>query len=669
MWIVSVMPIGAVAPHKEFSYWSAREVPEGGVVAIGPSTSKQYGLVMSCAPLSDLKQSVRNADFSLKKVRGGGRIFTREFLRAVFETAKWHACGAGAIIQGLTPQWVLESVSAGKTSLPEVWAEKKMTTIASSPQHEPFVGSRNERSAHSARTAQDALAAKKSCIIIAPTIIETEQLAAHLTEQCGEQVVLLHSGLTVTRARAAWKKIAETATPLAVVGTAAALSAPVRNIGAIILERAGARGYHRTEQRPFLDIGRCAEMYAKEAGARFITMAAAPMVSQPSATPHPNPLPLRGEGAAQNQNHQPQAPRPSGGEDARRAGEGWRTNLVQPQILDMRPPPQSPDAPVVKHRFQLFAPKTLAAISATLAANGNVLLICARRGLATHTVCDDCGTTVVCAECDATLVLYEEAKRIFRCPRCGLATAAKTVCRTCTGWRLRPLGVATERVGQDIDALFPEAPVMLLDEKVLANPRTASTEIGRFVETKGSVLVATEGALPYLTAPVAQAVIVSVDSFLSIPEFSASERAAQLLAACRELSEKPLIIQTRLPEHPAMLAIQTNDWRTFVREELSMRARLSYPPHTVIIRLSLEGAAEKIRVQRDAYLQALAIHHPQTFSGKVIPNPRAKTPRAREHILLRLPAAEWPDPKLLAFLRAIPPSVEIIVNPQSVFTD
>ena len=344
-------------------------------------------------------------------------------------------------------------------------------------------------------------------------------------------------------------------------------------------------------------------------------------------------------------------------------------NLAKPQILDMRPPPQSPDAPVVKHRFKLFAPKTLAAIHSTLTDNGNVILICARRGLATHTVCDDCGTTVACASCDATLVLYDEAKRIFRCPRCGLKTPAKMTCAVCTGWRLSPLGVGTQRVGQEIDALFPETPVMILDEKVLTNPRTASAEIARFMETEGSVLVATEGALPYLAVPVAQTIIVSVDSFLSIPEFSAGERAAQFLAACLELSQQPLIIQTRIPEHPAVRAIETNDWQAFIKEELMLREQLSYPPHFTLIRLSLEGPAEKIRMQRDAYLKALAIHRPQTFSGKVIPNPRSKTPRAREHILLRLPAEQWPDPKLLTFLRAVPPSVEIIVDPQSVFND
>ena len=344
-------------------------------------------------------------------------------------------------------------------------------------------------------------------------------------------------------------------------------------------------------------------------------------------------------------------------------------NLVQPQIIDMRPPPQSPDAPVVKHRFQLFAPKTLAAIHSTLAANENILLICARRGLATHTICDDCGTTVICKNCDATLVLFDDAKRIFRCPHCGLETSAKATCATCGGWRLSPLGIGIQRVELEAHTHFPDTPIMTLEEKVLANPRAAATEIERFAETDGAILVATEGVLPYLTAPVAQAVVVSADSFLSIPEYSAGARAAQFLAACRERSELPLIIQTRLPEHPAVRAIETNDWATFIEEELRMRERLSYPPHFTLIRLSLEGAAEKTRAQRDAYLHALALHRPQTFSGKVIPNPRSKTPRAREHILLRLPAAEWPDPKLLAFLRALPPAVEIIVNPQSVFTD
>ena len=53
----------------------------------------------------------------------------------------------------------------------------------------------------------------------------------------------------------------------------------------------------------------------------------------PSATPHPNPLPLRGEGAAAKPSLT-QALRPSGGEGALRADEGWRS-LLHTLILSL----------------------------------------------------------------------------------------------------------------------------------------------------------------------------------------------------------------------------------------------------------------------------------------------------------------------------------------------
>src|SRR3989344_3589500 len=99
MWVVSVMPIGKVVQQRELSYWSAKELAEGSIAKIPARGKTMFGLVMKCAPLSDMKQHVRTAGFTLQKITGGsGRIVTREFLRAAFELGNWHACSAGAVL-------------------------------------------------------------------------------------------------------------------------------------------------------------------------------------------------------------------------------------------------------------------------------------------------------------------------------------------------------------------------------------------------------------------------------------------------------------------------------------------------------------------------------------------------------------------------------------------
>ncbi len=623
----------------------------GGIVSIGTSNSKQYGLVMSCEPLTDLKQAVRNADFTLKKVRGGGRIFTREFLRAVFDIAQWHACGVGAVLHALAPQWTFEDAgglrAAHSPNLEEGWDEvqhvKREKNSTSKTITEQVIGVQRERYEHINKTVHDLLSTGKSCLTLTPTVIETVLLGEYLQNSLNVktdcEVIILHGELTPIRARNAWRKIATSEKPIVVVGTPAALSCPLKNIGAIILERAGAYGYHRTEQRPYLDLSECARLYAEQIDAVFISLSPAPLIS--TIYTHLNPLPKR-------------------------------KGVDQCKIIDMRPPAQSPDAPIKKHKFQLFAPETITAIKTALEADGNVLLICARRGLATSTICDDCGSAVTCKKCDSMLVLRDtnktNASRFFQCNRCGTESSTKILCETCKGWRLKMLGVGTEGVAQEARILFPFAKIITLEEKT-SNGRNTAKMAREFADSRGAILVSTEGILQHLYHPVAQIIVVSIDSFLCAPEFSASEHAARLLASCRDTSAEPLIIQTRLPEHPAVAAIKNNDWSIFIRQEHKARKQLSYPPYSALVRISLEGSAEKIHTLRDSYIKILAQHNPQNFSGHVVPNPRAKTPRAREHILLRIPAEKWPDKKLITFLRLLPQSVEISINPQSVFRD
>lgn|GEM_PF-3235629 len=644
MHIVSVLLIGGVAPHKQFSYWSAVEMPDGGIVAIGSSDSKQYGLIMSCEPLEDLKQSVRNADFSLKKVRGGGRIFTREFLRAVFDIARWNACGAGAVLHAMTPQWALVDAVAGKENLSDTFAGEKRAIGVSAIkiEKENIIGTRESRFAHMSRIAREEFTKQKTCLILAPTIIEVARLGSYLQNEFSAEndceIIILHGGLTTIRARNAWRKIASSKKPLIVVGTPIAISCPLKNIGAIMLERAGAYGYNRTEQRPFLNLGECARLYAESIGAKFISLSPAPLVCESS--PH----------------HLPK--------------ERLNGNC---KVIDMRPPPQSPDAPIKKHRFQLFATETIATISATLADEKNVLLICARRGLATSTICDDCGSTVLCKKCYVPLILHEagvnaNTARFFQCPRCGVESSTRILCATCSGWRLKMLGVGTEGVAKEAHAQFPEKKIMTLEEKT-ANSRSVAKMAQDFTCSRGALLVATDGILQHIDAQVEQIIIVSVDSFLCVPEFSASEQASQLLTSCRDLSHSPLIVQTRLPEHPAIVATQNNNWDIFMRQEHNARKQLSYPPYSTLVRISLEGALEKTHIARDNYMKILAQNNPQTFSGHVAQSPRAKSTRVREHILLRIPIQQWPDQKLINFLRLLPQSVEICINPKSVFMD
>jgi primosomal protein N' (replication factor Y) len=102
--------------------------------------------------------------------------------------------------------------------------------------------------------------------------------------------------------------------------------------------------------------------------------------------------------------------------------------------------------------------------------------------------------------------------------------------------------------------------------------------------------------------------VISADVGLYLPDFRAAERNFQLLTqvagrAGRSLLGGQVIIQSYKPEHYAIQAARRHDYLDFVRQEMSFRRQLGYPPFRRLARL-LYVHADKARAQQEA--EALA---------------------------------------------------------------
>ncbi len=631
MWIISVLPLGPAAPQKEFSYWSSEPIEEGSIAEIPVRGGVSFGLVTHCDSLADKKQEVRGADFSFKKISGGGnRVLTRAFLRAAFAIANQHACSAGAVVDALTPAYI----QANAPKLPSVSFEEPRPDTT---REEGFAGSRDERAQRIIAIAHETTARSKSTLVIAPTIAEARRLAEALAHSMPDApLIYIDSAITKKALGVAWRAAIEIEAPVIVVGTMQALSCPRQDLGAVMVERALSRAYRRDE-RPYLNALVCAEELARACGARLILLSPAPLL-RPDSLEQTTPLVLP----------------PVGIIDMRPARD---TDLEPPRTQEKKP-------------FSVFSDRARETIAHEIAHGKNVLLLCARRGLATQTVCNDCGELLTCTTCGSALILSERSgARAFHCPHCRSEEGAKTLCRKCGGWRLAPLGIGTERVYHETRSFFPSAHVVVADEKQLRSLKQMAGLTKQFEDGSGAILISTEGALPYLTH-VDTTIIVSIDPFLFAPEYSAAERALHMLAEARGLS-RAMIIQTRVPEHAVVKTLESGDANLFTQEESAVRERFQYPPRFTLIKITLVGTREAVRAQLDTLLPALAAYKPQTFSGKVAAPVRALRARtgAREHILIRLPHDAYPDTHLLAILRSLPQSSETRVDPLSVLGD
>jgi primosomal protein N' (replication factor Y) len=98
--------------------------------------------------------------------------------------------------------------------------------------------------------------------------------------------------------------------------------------------------------------------------------------------------------------------------------------------------------------------------------------------------------------------------------------------------------------------------------------------------------------------------VVSADTGLNVPDFRAAERTFQLVAQVagrsgRRASPGRVIVQSHLPDHPAIRAAAGHDYSTFYAAESAARVETRFPPVVKLARLLFTGP-EAARVESAA---------------------------------------------------------------------
>jgi primosomal protein N' (replication factor Y) (superfamily II helicase) len=624
MWVIRCIVIAQISPPTELSYFSPERIEEGSVIGISLRGKGAYGLVTRTSPLADEKQDLKESAFELHKLKDPKprKLFSRSFLRALFIAANEEACTPGSLLSHMTPSAVLKR----RADMSEI-SEGDARAVG----YEPLVltQGRRDRIAEYKRLSREALARGVSLSIICPTITEVLRIGEEISHGIEEYVEVLHSELTEKKYAAAWQKILEKKTPSIIVGTLSALSIPRADIATIILERA-ATSFYDSNTRPYVRGARVAEEIAKASGARFILSGVIPSI-----------------------------------EVAHRKAEGQVADYGISTIHIGGPSPLVVDLKAVKFekgKYSPLSPLALETIRRFRTEGKRVLVVAARRGLAPLTVCDDCGTTLTCGVCSATLVLHKENGPMFVCHQCGTEESASVRCRVCAGWRLTTLGISVDRVAEALVKEFGDDQVLTLSADT-GSRKEAQRRAARWSGKSAGILVATERAIPYLPDLIPLVVVASVDTYLGIPEYSASERAAIFLAELRTRSEDTFVLQSRNLSHRVMKAIMEGMVISLYKEELRDRERFGYPPFTTLVRLTLQGRSERTGAEAAEYLRALEPLSPVLLEGRA---PRRGL--LRLHIMLRLPRGRWVDQRLLRFIRLLPPSVEARIDPRNIHT-
>jgi primosomal protein N' (replication factor Y) len=240
-----------------------------------------------------------------------------------------------------------------------------------------------------------------------------------------------------------------------------------------------------------------------------------------------------------------------------------------------------------------FTPELISALEQTLAAGQQAILFQNRRGHSNYLHCNACGYILKCQSCDVSLT-YHKFSNDMLCHYCGFRMPVPVHCPECHAPGMQMRGFGTEKIEDEIAALFPDASVGRLDLDKTKSRRSFEKLISDFEHGRTQILVGTQLVTKGLDFDhVGLVGIIDADSMLNFPDFRAFERSFQLMVqvsgrAGRRQKRGKVVIQTMDPEHPVIRHVLDNTFEPFFQAQMQERKMFRYPPYTRLIRITLK---------------------------------------------------------------------------------
>ena len=416
----------------------------------------------------------------------------------------------------------------------------------------------------------------QSAIVLVPEIALTPQTVDRFRAVFGDRVAVLHSALSDGERYDAWLALRSGAKRIA-VGARSAIFAPLRDVGAIIVDEEHEAGYKQGES-PRYHAREVAIVRARYAGAITVLGSATPSLeSWSNATSGKYRLLTLPDRVA-----------------------GGRLPAVE--VVDLRKrtgtPMASLAAPVSTDPFSSVISVPLeSALRDTLGRGEQSIILLNRRGYASFVQCEACGDVATCPHCSITLTYHRTPERLV-CHYCQHQEAPHATCRRCRGSTLRRRGLGTQQVERLLAERFPAARLARMDVDTTSGKWAHAEILDRVGRGEVDILLGTQMIAKGLDfANVTLVGVIDADVGINLPDFRASERCFQLLSqvagrAGRGPKGGRVFIQTRLPGHHAVQCAVAHDYARFVATELGGRSTPPYPPVARLANIIFSGTNE-----------------------------------------------------------------------------
>ncbi|MFE4141010.1 primosomal protein N' [Peribacillus sp. YIM B13472] len=410
----------------------------------------------------------------------------------------------------------------------------------------------------------------KEAIMLVPEISLTPQTVKRFKERFGEQVAVMHSGLSVGEKYDEWRKIHRKEVKV-VVGARSAVFAPFENLGLVIIDEEHESSY-KQEETPRYHARDVAIERAKSYRCPVILGSATPTLES-FARAKKNVYKLLTLSQRMNKNALPAV-----------------------DIVDMREELRTGNR-------SMFSELLFTKLKDRLEKGEQTVLMLNKRGHSSFVMCRSCGLVINCPNCDISLT-YHRFNDIMKCHYCGFEEGMPSVCPECESEHIRFFGTGTQKVEEELAKILPEARVIRMDVDTTSKKGSHERLLNAFGEGKADILLGTQMIAKGLDFPNITLVgVLSADTMLHLPDFRSSEKTFQLLTqvsgrAGRHQLPGEVVIQTYTPEHYSIELSALQDFDAFYEREMHLRRQSHYPPYyyVVLITVSHEDLMKTVSV-------------------------------------------------------------------------
>ena len=264
------------------------------------------------------------------------------------------------------------------------------------------------------QTIEKALKQEKTALMLVPEISLTPQMVNRVVGRFGDQVAVLHSGLSNGERYDEWTRI-ENHDVKVVVGARSAVFAPLDKIGLIIIDEEHEASY-KQDDNPRYHARDVAQWRAKVNKCPVVLGSATPSLESRARAEKGVYQLIRMKKRINNQ------------------------TLPQVHIVDMRDAENS----AVKGDF---SPALKAGLQETLAKHEQAIVLLNRRGYSSFMMCRECGFVLKCPNCDVSLTYHKDLRKM-KCHYCGHEEPVPQFCPNCKSKKIGFYGTGTQNIEQ-----------------------------------------------------------------------------------------------------------------------------------------------------------------------------------------------------------------------------